>query len=68
VSYSIDTASGTVRETSRWACAAGAGPRHLALNARQDVVYVVNELSSSISVCAVDQDCKLGRKQQAGGH
>jgi len=35
---------------------AGAGPRHLAFHPLKDVLYVINELNSSVSVVAKDDD------------
>lgn len=50
VVYEIDAETSSVREVSRAATPAGAGPRHLAIGTDNKTVFVVNELDQSVSV------------------
>lgn len=54
VVYALDPAAATLRETSRAATPAGAGPRHSKVSPDGRFLYVVNELSGSVTVFARD--------------
>jgi len=56
VVYALDPATATLREASRAATPAGAGPRHSALSADGRFLYVVNELNGSITTFVRDRD------------
>jgi len=54
ISYGLDVASGRLREVSRLRLAPGTGPRHIAYSPDATVAWVVGELASTVTVCAVD--------------
>jgi 6-phosphogluconolactonase len=58
-SYEPDLDAGRLRFRHEAEMAAGAGPRHLALHPAGEVVYVVNELNSTLTAC--DFDSESGR-------
>jgi 6-phosphogluconolactonase len=55
-SYEYDLDSGRLRFRHEAQMAAGAGPRHLAFHPAGHVVYVANELNSTLTACAFDPD------------
>ncbi|MFJ2741570.1 lactonase family protein [Streptomyces sp. NPDC087440] len=52
--YRLDERKGTLRESGRAATRPGAGPRHLVFHPSGRHVYLVNELDSTLVVCAYD--------------
>jgi 6-phosphogluconolactonase len=52
--YDLDLESGRLRLRSELALHHGAGPRHLAFHPRGTMVYVVNELDSTVTACGYD--------------
>jgi 6-phosphogluconolactonase len=48
--YGLDVATGQLRQQSRVYIAPGAGPRHLAFHPSGQHAYLVNELSSSVTI------------------
>ena len=52
--YGLDLATGRLRPRSQARLRPGAGPRHLAFHPSGRFAYVVNELDSTIVVCAYD--------------
>jgi 6-phosphogluconolactonase len=52
--YRLDTQSGGLTEVSSVSTAPGSGPRHVAFDAEDTLLYVVNELDATISVFAYD--------------
>ncbi len=52
--YRIDTTAATLTPASEIALPAGSGPRHLALSSDNRHAYVINELSNTITTCALD--------------
>jgi 6-phosphogluconolactonase len=53
--YELDLDSGCLRLRHEARMAAGAGPRHLAFHPAGNVVYVANELDSTLTACAFDR-------------
>ncbi|MBT2508170.1 lactonase family protein [Streptomyces sp. ISL-98] len=53
--YRLDPRTGRLHERARAAMKPGAGPRHLAFHPSGSYAYVVNELDSTIAVCAYDR-------------
>lgn len=52
--YALDPAAATLREVSRAATAAGAGPRHSKLSPDGQFLYVLNELDGTVATFARD--------------
>ncbi|CAM5668287.1 hypothetical protein GCM10010329_35750 [Streptomyces spiroverticillatus] len=52
--YRLDERKGTLREIGRTATRPGAGPRHLVFHPAGRHVYLVNELDSTLVVCAYE--------------
>ncbi|HSI09008.1 MAG: lactonase family protein [Rariglobus sp.] len=52
--YRVDTAAATLTPTSAFELPPGSGPRHLALSSDNRHAYVINELSNTITTCALD--------------
>lgn len=52
--YRIDTAAATLTPSSEFSLTPGSGPRHLALSSDNRHAYVINELSNTITTCALD--------------
>ncbi len=61
VSYTLDTLNGKLigREEGITDLPQGSGPRHFVFNRDGSVLYVINELSSTITVFSVDRDSGL---------
>ena len=51
ISYSIDEKHGKLIEQSSFNLAPGSGPRHIAFHPNKKFVFVINELSSTITAC-----------------
>jgi 6-phosphogluconolactonase len=54
--YEFDLDSGRLRLRHEARMGAGAGPRHVAFHPAGHVVYVANELNSTLTACAFDPD------------
>ncbi|TDH71778.1 hypothetical protein CCR75_006464 [Bremia lactucae] len=54
VQYKLDVASKKLVDEEFLSCLPGSGPRHVALSTELGVGYVINELSSSVSVYPLD--------------
>lgn len=52
--YRIDTTAATLTPASEISLTPGSGPRHLALSSDNRHAYVINELSNTITTCALD--------------
>ncbi|WP_433334654.1 lactonase family protein [Spirillospora sp. CA-294931] len=53
--YRLDLATGRLDRHSRARLRPGAGPRHLAFHPGGHTAYVINELDSTVTVCAYDR-------------
>jgi 6-phosphogluconolactonase len=54
IAYHLDGSTGRLSEVARCAVAPGTGPRHLAFAPDGSTAWVVGELASTLTVCAVD--------------
>lgn len=56
VIYKLDTEAATLKEHGAGICPAGGGPRHMKFHPNGKIIYVLNELSLSITVFNYDAD------------
>jgi 6-phosphogluconolactonase len=54
LTYPFDSAKGTLQDPRIAKTKAGAGPRHLVFNSKGTLLYVINELQSSVTTYAYD--------------
>lgn len=54
IAYDLDSSTGRLDEVARCVVAPGTGPRHLAFAPDGSTAWVVGELASTVTVCAVD--------------
>ena len=55
ITYEIDYKRGQITEQSSFSLKPGSGPRHLAFHPNKKMVFIINELNSTITSCSYDQ-------------
>ena len=54
ISYKVDPKKGMLAEQSRFALKPGSGPRHISIHPNKKLVFVINELNSTVTSCGYD--------------
>jgi len=62
--YDFDKATGALKRSGEFKVAPGSGPRHLAIHSKGKILYLLNELLSTVDVISYDPESGATKKLQ----